>query len=202
MALRKLFGPSKAEIWRQLSADIGAQFVDGGWWKTDKVVATHGQWTVTLDTFTVSTGKVTVVYTRMRAPYINPSGFRFTIYRRGIFSNIGKMFGMQDVEVGDPPFDDDFIIKGTDEPQLRSLLSNPRIRDLISRQKDVHFTVKDDEGWFGPTFPEGVDELYFHVVGIIKDAERLKLLYELFSETLEELCRIGSAYETNPEVRM
>jgi hypothetical protein len=201
MALRKLFGPSKVEIWRQLSADIGARFVEGGLWKADKVVATHGQWTVTLDTFAVSTGKVTIIYTRMRAPYVNPGGFRFTIYRRSLFSNVAKWFGMQDVEIGDPPFDDDFIIKGTDEGPLRSLLSSPRIRELIARQKDIHFTVKDDEGWFGPTFPEGVDELYFQVVGVIKDVERLKLLYELFTETLEELCRIGSAYETKPEMK-
>src|SRR5262245_29852207 len=169
MTLRKLFGPSKTEIWRQLSTDIGARFVEGGFLKTDKVVATHGQWTVTLDTFAVSTGKVTVVYTRMRAPYVNPGGFRFTIYRKGIFSGIGKWLGMEDVEIGDPPFDEDFIVKGTDESLLRSLLASPRIRELIARQKDIYFTVKDDEGWFGPTFPEGVDELYFHVVGVIKD---------------------------------
>jgi len=36
-------------------------------------------------------------------------------------------------------------------------------------------------------------------VGVIKDVERLKLLYELFSETLDELCRIGSARQTAPD---
>ena len=201
-ALRNLFGSSKREIWQQLSTDIGARFVDGGFWKGDKVVATHGQWTVTLDSYAVSTGKTTVVYTRMRAPYVNPGGFRFTIYRKGIFSGIGKWLGMQDIEIGDTPFDEDFIIKGTDETLVRSLLSGPKIRDLVSRQRQIYLTVKDDEGWFGPTFPDGVDELHFQVVGVIKDIERLKQLYELFAEMLEELCRIGSAYETDPEVQV
>jgi hypothetical protein len=197
--LRRMFGPSKKEIWRQLSADIGARYVEGGAWKADKVEATHGEWTVTLDTYVVSTGKATIVFTRMRAPYVNPDDFRFTVYRRGIFSDIGKWFGMQDIEVGHEGFDRDFLIKGTSETKLRELFANPKIRDLITSQPEITFTVKDDEGWFGRAFPDGVDELTFTVVGVIKDVERLKHLYELFAETLEELCRIGSAYERAPD---
>ena len=66
----------------------------------------------------------------------------------------------------------------------------------------MHFTVKDDEGWFGPEFPEHVDELDFTVSGIIKDMERLQALYELFAETLDELTRMGSAYARDPEVEL
>jgi hypothetical protein len=62
--------------------------------------------------------------------------------------------------------------------------------------------VKDDEGWFGPEFPPDADELSFVVPGIIKDEERLKQLFELFAETLEQLCRIGSAYGTAPQVKL
>jgi len=200
--LRRWFGPSREEIWRQLSTEIGARYVGGGFWKGDKVQATHGAWTVTLDTYTVSTGKTTVVFTRMRAPYVNPTAFRFTVYRRGFFSDVGKWFGMQDIEVGEPAFDHDFIIKGSDESQVRSLLSSQKLRDLIARQPEIHFSVKDDEGGFGASFPEGVDELRFEVTGIIKDVERLKLLYELFAVTLDELCRIGSAYEGDPNVTL
>ena len=187
--LRTLFGPSKEEIWQQFCAKTGGNYIAGGFWKGDKVEATHGQWTVTLDTYTVSTGKSSVTYTRMRAPYVNPDGFRFTIYRRSVFSGIGKWLGMQDVTVGYPEFDDAFIIKGNDEQKLRWLFSNQKIRDLIVAQPDIHFSVVDDEQkfWGSRGFPEGVDELYFQVVGMIKDVERLKLLYELFSETLDEL---------------
>jgi len=197
---RRVFGPSKKEIWNQLSTEIGAQYKHGGFWKGDKVEGKHGEWTVTLDTYAVSNGKTTIVFTRIRAPYVNPGGFRFTVYRKSIFSAVGKWMGMQDIEVHDEPFDRDFIIKGTDEDKVRALFSNARIKELIAAQKHIHFEVKDDEGWFGATFPEGVDELVFAVVGVIKDVERLKLLYELFAETLEQLCRIGAAYEQAPDV--
>ena len=182
--LRQLFGPSREEIWRQLSTETNADYVDGGFWKGDKVQAHHEQWTVTLDTYTVSTGKSSVTYTRLRAPYVNKDGFQFTIYRKGIFSDLGKFLGMQDVEVGYPEFDEAFVIKGNDEQKLRALFANPKIRQLLEMQPAVQFTVKDDEGWFSTAFPKGVDELYFSVVGVIKDVERLKSLYYLFAEVL------------------
>jgi hypothetical protein len=53
--------------------------------------------------------------------------------------------------------------------------------------------VKDDENkfWGGQGFPSNVDELYFQVTGVIKDVGRLKQLFDLFAETLDELCRMG-----------
>jgi hypothetical protein len=198
--LRRWFGPSKREIWRQVSEEVDGRFVEGSFGQKDRIQATHGEWTVTLDKHVVPIGKTVVVYTRMRAPYVNPDGFRFSISRRGLFSGIATWLGMQDIEIGDERFDRDFVIKGNNEAQVRTLLSNPRIRELIALQPDINFAVKDDEGWFGPHFPQGVDELQFIVVGMIKDVERLKLLFELFSETLDQLCRIGSAYEQAPDV--
>ena len=200
--LRQIFGPSQEEIWRQLCSEIGAEFVEGGFWRGTKVQARVKEWTVTLDTYTVSTGKSHVTYTRMRAPYVNKDGFRFTIYRKGLFSELGKRLGMQDIEVGDPEFDRDFIIKGNDESKVLALFGNPRIRQLIQAQPSISLEVKDDEGWFSASFPEGVDELYFQVVGVVKDVERLKSLYELFAETLDHLSHIGSAYENDPHLAL
>ena len=200
--LRQIFGPSQEEVWRQLCSEIGAEFVEGGFWRGTKVQTRVKEWTVTLDTYTVSTGKSHVTYTRMRAPYVNKDGFRFTIYRKGLFSELGKRLGMQDIEVGDPEFDRDFIIKGNDESKVLALFGNPRIRQLIQAQPSISLEVKDDEGWFSASFPEGVDELYFQVVGVVKDVERLKSLYELFAETLDHLSHIGSAYENDPHLAL
>ena len=58
------FGPSKDEVWRQLCNEIGAEFVEGGFWKGSKVQAHVGPWTVTLDTYTV--------HTRARPLHLHP----------------------------------------------------------------------------------------------------------------------------------
>jgi hypothetical protein len=76
-----MFGPSKDETWQRLAHEIDADFIDGGFWKGSKVQAHVGPWTVTLDTYTVHTGHAHFTYTRMRAPYVNPEGLRFTAYR-------------------------------------------------------------------------------------------------------------------------
>src|SRR5262249_12014908 len=158
-----------------------------------KVQAHVGPWTVTLDTHTDSSGESSTTYTRMRAPYVNPEGFRFTIYRKRFFSDLGKLLGMQDIEVGDPDFDEAFIIKGNDEERVCELFANAKIRQMIQDQLQIRLEVKDSEGWFGPKFPEDVDELHFQVVGVIKEVERLRALFDLFAAVLDQLCRIGSA---------
>ena len=97
-----------------------------------------------------------------------------------------------------PEFDEDFIIKGNDESKVRDLFANPKIRQMIQDQPKIRLRVKNSEGWFGPEFPEDVDELSFQVVGVIKDVERLKALFDLFAAVLDQLCRIGSAYKQEP----
>lgn len=203
--LRQLFGPSKEEIWRQFAAQTsGAAYVDGGLWKGDKVEARTGPWTVTLDTYTVSTGKTHTTYTRLRAPYVNPDNFRFSVYRyrANFFSPLAKALGMQDIPIGEPAFDDTFIVKANNESKVRALLENVTIRSYLTADTQARLDVKDDEGWFGASFPAGVDELSCVMLGVVKDVERLRGLYELFAETLAHLTRIGSAYDTDPGVRL
>jgi len=200
--LREIFGPSKEEVWTRLSDEIEADFVDGGFLRGGKIIAKVKKWVITLDTYTISDGKTSTTFTRMRAPYVNKDGFRFKIHRKGFFSSFGKIFGLQDIEVGFSEFDEEFIIKGNDTEKLSKLFSNSKIRELIQLQPEISLEVKDDEGWFGTEFPQGVDELYFQVYGIVKDLDRLKNLYYLFAEVLNQLCVIGSAYEDNPNVTL
>ena len=199
--LRKLFGPSTAEIWSTLAEGIGADYQHGRW-GGGKVVAEIGQWTVTLDTYTVSTGKSTVTFTRMRAPYVNADGFRFIIYRSSIFTPLGVLLGMQDIQIGDAEFDREFVVKSNDPPRVRQLLSDAALRELLRSQERIHLEVKDHEGVFGAHFPEGVDMLNFTAHGVIKDMDRLQRLFELFAHTLHRLCHMGSAYEDDPRVKL
>ena len=190
--LRELFGPSRDEIWRQLASEIDATYVDGNLWKRDKVQASHSGWLITLQ----EQGKYH--HTHMRAPFLNPGGFRFTVYPKGIFSELGNSLGMQDVEVGHQDFDRDFVIKGTDPTKLRQIFGNAHIRELIAAQPRIHFEVKDAHGIFARDLSaekpaEDLDVLEFSVHDRIKDKERLRLLFDLFAETLDELCRMGTA---------
>ena len=199
-----LFGPSKKQVWHQLCDEIGATYVSGGFWRGDKVLITVSNWTVTLDTYTESHSAGehhnSTTYTRMRVPYIAQGGFQFKIYRKGIFSSLGKFFGRQQIEIGDPQLDDAFVFQANDEERLRNLLADDTIRQLIAAQPRMLLEVRDNEGWLKKKLPAHVDELYFSAVGVIKDVERLKLLCGLFGHLLLKLAEAGSASEADPKV--
>ena len=55
-------------------------------------------------------------------------------------------------------------------------------------------------GWTAAVHPDDVDQLRFLVPGVVNDLAQLRHLYDLFTETLEELFRMGSAYKADPGV--
>ena len=203
---KSIFGPSKDEIWGQIAQDIDGEYNDAGFFGRDVLKYRHGEWEIHLDTFTRSSNsgqhQSSTTYTRMRVPFKNKDQLYFKIFPENFFSPVGKFFGLQDIQIGDSFFDDSFVIKGNNESRIKEFLSDSRVRELIQAQPRVHLEVKDDEGWFGASFPAGVDELYFETYGVIKDPHTVKLLFELFTTILDRLVEIDSAYESAPGVNL
>jgi hypothetical protein len=196
----KLFGSKKREIWKALSDELGGAMHSS--WRGDKVQVVHEDWVITLDTYVVMANNAPIFFTRIRAPFVNRSEFRFSIWRRNVFSDLANWLGAQDVEIGDAAFDQAFVLKSNNEPRLLELLRDEELRRLLDAQPTLSLSVKDDEGWFGAKFTEHVDELYFSVAGVITDLDRLKELFELFSYTLDRLVITGSAEPIGPAVEL
>ena len=108
---------------------------------------------------------------------------------------------MQDIDVGHPRFDRDFVIKGNEPRRLRRLFDNRRIRHLIDAQPRIHVSVKGRDGWFGK-FPDGMDQLYFQSHGAIKDIARLRNLFDLFTEILWQVCHEGRVHGDDVRVHI
>lgn len=196
--LRALFGPGKEEIWRAVASTVGGTYVEGGLLGADAVRAEVRDWTLTLDTYTSSSGEHSTTYTRMRAPFVNREGLRFRITTASIFSKVAKLFGVQDIEIGHDTFDRHFVVQGNDEERVRALFSNPRVRALLFAQPKVRLEVKDDEGLLGKSYGEHVDVLSFEVPEVVKDVARLRGLFLLFAEVLDEVCHGAAAYQDLP----
>ncbi len=202
--LDAMFYPGVKEALKQLGGEVGGEFADGGLFASNKVRVRARSWTITLDTFAVFRGRGgSTKYVRMRAPYVSLDDFRFTIYRKGIYSGLGKIFGMQDVEVGDPELDRDFVIKSNDPSKARALVASPGVRQLIQHQPSSYLEGKGGGSQPGEKLsqgiPGGVGGLHFREVGLVKDGEWFRALSELFVEALDQLCRIGSASEDDPK---
>lgn len=184
-----LSGPDRKEAWRRLCAEIGARYVEGGFWKSDRVLVTRGDVTLTLDAYVVSTGKVSVPFTRMRAPCANAGGLRFTLRRRGLGARIASWLGRSETPVGDAEFDRAFVARGGDRARLSALFADPALRALILAQPKFNLALKTHRGGVEPAFPDGADELCFHAPGVLTDVGALRQLVEIFGRLLDRIER-------------
>ena len=194
------YNQEQEEAWREFAREVAGEFVKGsdfrlgpfrfsGDWRPAKVVARVNQWTITLDTDSTGGGYGgSKTVTRMTAPYIaRHPGFLFEIYPPKLSSNLGKVIGMQqDIEVGYPDLDRAFIITGSDESMIRALFANQRVRQLVHGPPPAYINVRQ-QGNLRVLRP-----------GLITDVARLKSLYDLLTETLNQLVEIGVASDEAP----
>lgn len=201
-----LFGTDKSgpDAWDEVAEAVGGVVTGRGdvWGGGPRVEAPveGGPWTVVMDTQMIVTmvGKVPIVmsYSRACARFLTRDGLRLTVSRTNPFTGIGKMFGMQDIEVGDAEFDRAFVIKGSDAEQVLRLLNGDpgaKLRDLLGDSLGSYFGVADDgrEAGSGGKLPEGTDVVY--AVQNSAGTAQLIAAYGLVAEALRGLHRIGSA---------
>lgn len=190
------------QAWRELSREIGGELVAGKSERDMTVVLEVEGWTVKLHQAlrdrTEYGGEIVSVW--MTALYVRRDGFRFKVGHKGWFARPWrKLFGVKDIPVGYPEFDTDFFVKGNDEFKVRALFANRRIRELIQSQPSIDFKVLERES--RGSAAQGVNMLHCDLgLEIITDIERLKCLFQLFQETLNQLCHIGSASEDKPNL--
>ena len=202
--IRRLLGPSQREVWERLCEESGAETDAGNLFQSPRVRKRVENWTITL-TASKSAGPAPgtkITMTRIRVPFISTDGFRFTIERKSAGSKYGKPIGRHFITCGHADFDSEFWVNSQDAAKARALLDNPKYRRLLEAQPYVWLKVKDQAGWFGPKFPENVDMLIYEKIDMkpMTDVTQLNSLFDLIGATLRELCRIGSATGSDPEI--
>lgn len=199
----RLWGVTRREAWQQLCAETGAQYINHSLLSEGRVEFNFQNWTIILDTYTITLGRYyRATYTRIRAPFQTRGGFRFKVYRKGIFNDLTKHFGAQTIEIGAHTFDEFFIVKSNDKPSAIQLFSSPRLQKLCCAQPQINLKIIGDDGFWGIPFPRGVEMLYFRAAAVITDVERLKHLFELFGEVLISLVELGIAEDSKPRIHI
>ena len=128
-------------------------------------------------------------------------GFRFSVRRGG--RGLSKLWGAQEIKIGDADFDREFVVKGNPEEWVKALFRNTTIRRLVQSQPALEFRLGRGSLvdialhiWQPRRFPR--HKLQFLREGIIADAQRLGSILELFTETLSELERLGVTSAAKP----
>ena len=164
-----------------------------------KVEVPYKAWKVTIDIDIFRHSVAYVEYfTRLRVPFVNPERFRLKIYQEGFRSEIGKIFGMQDIVLGYPEFDDTFIIQGSDPEKLKELFSDEELRSKLLTDRGFVLSVLKNEGFFRRSGAERVDVIEYEFFGIAENGAMLEAHYELMGTILDRMCALGATIEQAP----
>ncbi len=200
-----MFGPSKDGVWMPFASEIGAEFISGGirdgWWAGESKLAYHYKdWLIVLDTYQNVITWNFPSFTRVRSPFVTKDGFVFSVRHKNLIDSLMDVAGFKHYETGNEKFDNEFVVNGNNEANIKALFSVSRIRFLISEIREFDLKVNTGEGILGDDFPNRVHELYLRVPEVIKDTHKLRSYIDLFSELLEQLYKIGSADEASPRI--
>ena len=105
----------------ELARHHGGTSEPGGWFTRPSATFTHSGNRVKVDIFSTG-GKHPTYYTQVHI-YCHLLPRRFEVYPERVLARVGKLLGMQDIEIGVPDFDDNFVIKGTDEAEIKEMLT-------------------------------------------------------------------------------
>ncbi len=84
-----------------------------------------------LELYQQGSGKNKRYYTELNFELENKYEYTLTLYKERIWSKLGKLVGMQDIEIGDAPFDKSFIIKSNDDYFATEVLKNQKSKDYF-----------------------------------------------------------------------
>lgn len=126
--------------------------------------------------YTVSSGKNSTSYSTARIIGENPKNLSFEFHREGMFSKLGKLIGLQDIQTGDMTFDKLLIVKSNDADFIKIALL-PEIKEkfiTIWEQHKPHGSIRLKDA-----------ELHYDEVGTIRNAavrERFAAIADLMAD--------------------
>ena len=177
---RIISGSTEEEVWQQLAADLK---------NTDmlhyKALIEQGGKKVVLDIDIDLGGGFESGYatTTLLAPVPTAAGFKFVIYQQHFVDELGKFFGMQDIVIGYPEFDEKFIIKTNDEARVKNIFADMEMRKVLRSLPDFTFEITTTSG----TADEKEPILQLYIEEAITEPSPLRKVYHAFRQVLTEL---------------
>ncbi len=110
--------------------------------------------------------------------------FKFALHHQGLLDEIGKFFGMEDIETGYPEFDKKVIVKTNDAAKIKSLFSEKDTR--LPFENFTDFTFHITQHHIDETETKA-DFLELNIEEAIMDIPTLKQIYTAFSTILDAL---------------
>lgn len=109
------------DAYSQVAHRYGGSSVPAGWFGTPSASFTVNGITVRVDVFSSGTrGKAS--YTQVHLSWPDPT-LRLEVYPVRLWDRMGRFMGTRDIQIGSPQFDEDYVIRGSNETDVRAFLS-------------------------------------------------------------------------------
>lgn len=79
--------------------------------------------------------------TLLRSELQHAGDYKFAIHHQGLLDEIGKFFGMQDIETGYPEFDKKVVVKSNDEEKVKTIFADAHSRSVFKEIDDFIFHI-------------------------------------------------------------
>lgn len=107
---------------RIVAERLGATLEAGTFFKQPKLKFEYRGYPTVIEFYSTG-GKHPTLYTRLLFNLSSRPAFEFHLYPERFFSKLGKLLGGQDIQIGDEQFDPKFMLKGSSEQLVKSMLS-------------------------------------------------------------------------------
>lgn len=126
--------------------------------------------------------------TTLRAVVPGQPALRFALHEQDWVHEIGKLLGLEDVELGYAELDQTFIITTNNASALRQLLADPAVHETLLHHPAARFTLAPDSD-----APDAPLLLTFSLEQAVVEPEQMRGLYQLLLRTLQQLAPQASA---------
>lgn len=200
--LEMTFGETQDANWKLLAEEIGGEFISDvrdDWGSSSSVVCRVESWTIILEAYKYRTPKhpgVYAMHTRMTANYLTTDNFGFWVTPPSYMDELKSFFGAEnnrDIKIGEAELNRKYVFYGSDVEKTRRLFENTNLRRMLVWLDNVSYGISGYDGKLSKTYGSKSVQLSYHHPHLIYDIRRLRVLFELFGETLIQLKRIGSA---------
>jgi hypothetical protein len=180
MEVSKVYsGNTEDEIWQQLATDINEE-------TSQYYALLHQDTTEIYLEIDIDLGggfEGGYATTSYSAPLIN-TDFQFAIHEEHFIDEIGKFFGMQDIQLGYPDLDHHLVVKTNNEEKVKMLFADEHTRALFTDLNDFDFGIRMHT-------PDGSDTkqafLELNIEDGILDTIVLREIYHVFRNVLTAL---------------
>ncbi|RKR84970.1 hypothetical protein BDD43_5224 [Mucilaginibacter gracilis] len=180
MDIEKTFiGTTEDEIWQQVAADINDEVLE--YHALLKQADTEIYLDIDIDLGGgFEGGYATTAYRAL----LSQHDFKFAVHEEDFTDEIGKFFGMQDVETGYEDLDHHLIIKTNNEAKVKTLFIDANVRRVFTTLEDFDLGIRThsvDDSDEKQTFLE------LNIEDGITDAVTLREIYRAFYTVLKSI---------------